>query len=241
MDCSEVIERLAEYLDHDCSAEVARAIEAHLERCADCRFEVDTLKQTIILYQNDEPEPPAPKPTPKSPDVDHCLVAALAVLREGYSRHAFYQERDIVWMLQRFLKRLCPDGHRVFNDFPIRHGARRSLSADLAIVDITGRPRLVVEVKYEPDHRRGGPEGDIWPTKLNPSVVFWGAEGVCGDVERVRGFVADELADVACSVFVDEGGHFRHREPPPGAKWVDWQVDGDPERVVSVLVSRFAR
>ncbi len=55
MDCSEVLEQLGDYLDKDARAEICKAIEAHLERCHDCRFEVDTLKQTIVLYQNDEP------------------------------------------------------------------------------------------------------------------------------------------------------------------------------------------
>jgi predicted anti-sigma-YlaC factor YlaD len=48
------LEQLGDYLDKDAREELCRAIEAHLDRCRDCRFEVDTIKQTIVLYQNDE-------------------------------------------------------------------------------------------------------------------------------------------------------------------------------------------
>ncbi len=53
MDCNEVMEQLADYLDEDARAELCRAIEEHLNTCRDCRFEVDTLRKTIILYQSD--------------------------------------------------------------------------------------------------------------------------------------------------------------------------------------------
>jgi len=55
LDCSEVLEQLSEFLDEEAREELCRAIEAHLSRCQDCRLEVDTLKRTIVLYQNDEP------------------------------------------------------------------------------------------------------------------------------------------------------------------------------------------
>jgi predicted anti-sigma-YlaC factor YlaD len=48
------LEQLGDYLDKDAREELCKAIEAHLVRCRDCRFEVDTLKQTIVLYQNEE-------------------------------------------------------------------------------------------------------------------------------------------------------------------------------------------
>ena len=54
MDCSEVLEQLGDYLDKEAREEICVAIQAHLERCKDCRFEVNTLEKTIMLYQNDE-------------------------------------------------------------------------------------------------------------------------------------------------------------------------------------------
>ncbi len=53
MDCTEVLDQLAEYLDPDERAELCREIEAHLKLCHDCKFKVDTLRKTIEIYQED--------------------------------------------------------------------------------------------------------------------------------------------------------------------------------------------
>ncbi len=50
MDCQDVLDRLADYLDSDTREELSRAIEQHLTHCRDCRVEVDTLRKTILLY-----------------------------------------------------------------------------------------------------------------------------------------------------------------------------------------------
>ncbi len=52
LNCNEVFEHLADYLDEDARLELCRAMEAHLVRCRDCRVYVDTVKKTIVLYQN---------------------------------------------------------------------------------------------------------------------------------------------------------------------------------------------
>ena len=52
MDCSEILDQLADYLDEDARAELCRAIEAHLVKCRDCRVEVDSVRKTIVLYQS---------------------------------------------------------------------------------------------------------------------------------------------------------------------------------------------
>ena len=57
MDCNEVLEQLADYLDDDAREDLCRAIEAHLSRCKDCRLEVDTVRKTIVLYQVDREIP----------------------------------------------------------------------------------------------------------------------------------------------------------------------------------------
>jgi predicted anti-sigma-YlaC factor YlaD len=57
VDCSEILDQLADYLDEDAREELCRAIEAHLERCHDCRVEVDTVRKTIVLYQNERHVP----------------------------------------------------------------------------------------------------------------------------------------------------------------------------------------
>lgn len=50
MDCQEVLDQLADYLDNETREELSRAIEKHLTNCRDCRVEVDTLRKTILLY-----------------------------------------------------------------------------------------------------------------------------------------------------------------------------------------------
>ncbi len=53
MDCNEVLEQLADYLDEDARAELCRAIEEHLKHCHNCQIEVDSVRKTIVLYQSD--------------------------------------------------------------------------------------------------------------------------------------------------------------------------------------------
>lgn len=56
MDCNEVLEQLSDYLDEDARAELCREIDKHLMHCRDCRLEVDTLRMTIRLVQQDSNE-----------------------------------------------------------------------------------------------------------------------------------------------------------------------------------------
>ncbi len=53
MECTEVLEQLADYLDEEARAELCKAIEEHLHACRECSFYVDTVKKTIVLYQAD--------------------------------------------------------------------------------------------------------------------------------------------------------------------------------------------
>ncbi len=53
MECTEVLEQLADYLDEDARVELCKAIEEHLHTCRECSFYVDTVKKTIVLYQAD--------------------------------------------------------------------------------------------------------------------------------------------------------------------------------------------
>ena len=53
MNCNEVLDQIADYLDEDARAELCRAIETHLAQCHDCQVEVDTIKKTIVLYQSE--------------------------------------------------------------------------------------------------------------------------------------------------------------------------------------------
>lgn len=171
-------------------------------------------------------------------------MTEAAILFEGvldwlwrnYADFRFFAECDIVWTVQLRVAQQIREqrlSYRVFNDHPILPGNRRSQCTDLAILDGDARVRVAAEFKYEPSHTRGGI--DIWPSKLIPSVVFWGADGVGKDLDRVREYVAEGRAEVAYSVFIDEGGVFRHRPPHLGAEWKDVGPGGSGP---SVLWSR---
>jgi predicted anti-sigma-YlaC factor YlaD len=49
--CQEVLDQLWEYLDEDARAELTSRINDHLGGCVHCKVEVDSLRQTISLYQ----------------------------------------------------------------------------------------------------------------------------------------------------------------------------------------------
>lgn len=99
---------------------------------------------------------------------------------------------------------------------------------------------VAIEFKYEPDHARGGGDTpEIWPSKLNPSVVFWGRDGVLKDVQKCKRYVSENRCDLALLIFVDEGGFFRHRPPHPGTQWEDWECSGESARSISVLRGTF--
>lgn len=175
----------------------------------------------------------------------HLAEQGLDRLHATYWDHGFFVERDVVWTLQRWLRETVRrEGlpFRIFHDYPIVPKPRRALCTDLAILTDAGEVAVAVEIKYEPDHARGvGDAAEIWPTKLNPSVVFWGKDGVLHDVERCQHFVAEDRCQTAMSLFIDEGGAFRHRPPHPGTRWIDWEYGGAPRRRVSVLRGIFGK
>jgi hypothetical protein len=74
-------------------------------------------------------------------------------LRTRYDEFGFHTERDVVWTIQKELVRRIRDSSvalRVVNDYPILPGNRRSLTADLAILDAKGAVEVAAEFKYEP-------------------------------------------------------------------------------------------
>lgn len=171
---------------------------------------------------------------PKQPNhARQLFLDVLDWLRETYSTHRFFTERDLVWTVQ---KRLLHEGslrnlqYRVFHDYKMIKGGLKSAPADLVLLDPADRAKLAVEFKYEPDHQRGGTE---FPLSKFP-VVDW--KEVIKDTQRVEAFGRQGFASHAVSLFVDEGRYCRHRMPPPGSRWVDWDIKGRAHRV-SVLIS----
>lgn len=167
-------------------------------------------------------------------DADRIFRSSIDWFKSDYIQHHFFVERDIVWSFQIHIKNLIEAEdlpYRIFNDYPILPGKRRSFSTDLAIVDPLDDIKVAIEFKYEPSHHRR----DIMPSKF--PVVVWGAEGVKKDINRVHQFIREGKADSAYFIFIDEGGHFRHRSPYPRSKWIDWGSLGNPKFDISVLTS----
>jgi hypothetical protein len=175
-------------------------------------------------------------------DADSLFRDTLEWLRQHYGDYRFRLERDLVWTIEERLCAVVEERRlplRVFGGYPIGAARPRRMNVDIALLDEAGRLALAAEFKYEPDHQRGGASGDVWPTKLVPSVVFWTGEGsVLKDVQRINELVASGWAAVAYLVFVDEGGQFRRYPPHPGAAWQDWNCGGLRPRQVSVLLAR---
>jgi len=162
----------------------------------------------------------------------------LSWLKNNYSNHQFFKERDIVWLLQTYLIKCIRDEnlpYKIFNDFAIDMSKR--IYIDLVIcnqkddIDKQGNLlkdkvlELAVEFKYEPDHKRGGNGGDI-PAKKFP-VVFW-KEGILKDIERVKNIVNSGKSKAGYSIFIDEGDHFHKKHKldiPLGSQWEDWSND----------------
>jgi len=81
VDCNEVLEQLADYLDTDARVELCHAIEEHLKHCHNCQIEVDTVRKTIVLYQADRHVT-----TPAAISTRLQAVLAQAYRQEGEKR-----------------------------------------------------------------------------------------------------------------------------------------------------------
>lgn len=170
------------------------------------------------MEKRDEKEEPT--------DPTMLFKESLEWLKNNYDRYEFFMERDIVWTLQQRLRekvRKMGLPYRIVNDWPMKKGERRSLCADLVIIQ-NDQVRLAAEFKYEPDHER---EEDFSENKLKASVVFWSGEhSVEEDIRRIGQFstnkkYADDFRGV--SIFIDEGGKFYgKREAFPGSQWEKW-------------------
>ena len=59
VDCRRWLADLSDYVDEEAAASVCEEIERHLRECGDCRIVIETLRQTLRLYQ-DVPQPALP-------------------------------------------------------------------------------------------------------------------------------------------------------------------------------------
>ena len=58
--CQHLLIHLSDYVDGEASARICAEIEQHLTDCEDCRVVIDTLGQTVHLYQT-LPQPDLPE------------------------------------------------------------------------------------------------------------------------------------------------------------------------------------
>jgi hypothetical protein len=172
--------------------------------------------------------------------LDEAMVAAaeqlfldtLGWLGAANATTVFYQERDIVYTLQR---RLCQLLERddlpwtVFNDYPMLPGPRRALSADLALL-CDGDVALAAEFKYEPCHKRR----DI-PRQKFP-VTVW--SDIAKDTLRAREFVYQGRVAVAYAVCIDEGGYLARRDLSIFEEHLEWQGSCHQDHPITVFVHR---
>ncbi len=159
---------------------------------------------------------------------------AIRWLRDTYDDQPYFVERDVVYTVQLHLWERIRERKldwSVFNDYPMLPGARRSLSADIAIRTAAGDVLLAAEFKYEPAHHRA----DLLAHKF--PVIGWADP--LKDIGRIREFVTAGKAPVAYAVLVDEGRFFRSREAHAGSKWIDWEARTPDGHAASILWARW--
>jgi len=143
-----------------------------------------------------------------TPDTaEDLFLHAMNEFGLSYGEQVFHVERDIVYTVQRLLNRLIVERDAqliVYNDYPMLPGPRRSLSADLALLDPAGRVAVAAEFKYEPCHRRS----DVLKNKL--PVTVWA--DIVKDTARIREFVDQAKTAIGYAIVIDEGGYLAKRD-----------------------------
>jgi hypothetical protein len=164
---------------------------------------------------------------------ESLFQAGLEWLADTYSERVFYVERDVVYVMQTKLVDMVLQVETpwlVYNDYPMIAGPRRSLSADLAIVNSMGDVLVAAEFKYEPCHRRH----DVLRNKL--PVVAWA--DVLKDTVRTQRFVGDGKAAVAYAICVDEGGYLAGRDLSVYSETRHWDASPRHQHPVTAHVYR---
>lgn len=54
MNCEQLLEYLSDYIDQNLDEELAAAAQEHLATCTNCRVVLDTTRQTIFLYREQD-------------------------------------------------------------------------------------------------------------------------------------------------------------------------------------------
>ncbi|MBN1540728.1 zf-HC2 domain-containing protein [candidate division KSB1 bacterium] len=51
MDCNKIIDRICEDLSEDIDSELCQQLRTHLQECASCRTQVESMRLTVSLYR----------------------------------------------------------------------------------------------------------------------------------------------------------------------------------------------
>jgi len=164
------------------------------------------------------------------------LREALDWLRDTYREHRFFKERDVEAALQRRMTELFEERRSDWRVYENHRVPGKQL--DLAVVD-RGRPSEValgIELKYEPDHTRGGADmrGD---TAKFPVCL---TEEIARDAEQVERCVREGLIDVGYALVLDEAGYWRTRRSPPRGECHVWGTDTERRMAPALFVSRMS-
>jgi hypothetical protein len=162
----------------------------------------------------------------------------LEWLHKNYYTFTFYTARDIVWIMQTSMAKIIKKKNlpfRVFHDYGPLQTNRRKNYIDLVILGSDDSVHVAAEFRYEPSHKRT----DILSEKF--PIVSWDKRGLRADMDYVKEYVAKDIASVAYLVFIDEGGHFRKRNPLPDSEWIDWEPIDVQSKPVSLLWLKMER
>jgi hypothetical protein len=172
---------------------------------------------------------------------------ALHWIIDNYEKFGFHKERDIAWTMQKKITEIITDNnlpYKVYDEYPIKPGNRRSICVDIAILDKDSIPKqgntieVAAEFKYEPDHKRDDMLTFYYDSQGNKKtkfpLVFW-KDGVGKDIENSRDYFLSNLTKTSYSIFIDEGGYFHLYIPFAGSKWIDYPLNSDKTKKISVL------
>jgi hypothetical protein len=182
-----------------------------------------------LCWVSDQPRSQAHQGEPEP-----VLLEALDWLRQTYGEHRFFKERDVEAAVQQRMSELFEERRsncRVYENYRLP-----GKQLDLAVVDRLKPAGVVlgIELKYEPDHARGGRDmrGD---TEKFPVCL---REEIEKDIQEVERCVAKNLIQVGYALLLDEGGYWRTRRTPPPGECQRWGKDTDKRMAPALYVTR---